>query len=157
MSVINRSRLHRSQLQGLDLLGKQSVRNAIPVAEAAVHAAAPGEDGAVGGDSEAVFGSRRNGDDALPCQGPDLLGLLLALIVAVAQLAKYPPPQLQTVPSAVRARLWCSPADTATTRWPANASIFLGSRWFSWSPWPKLPKHASPQLQRAPLAVRARL
>jgi len=75
VSVINRSRLHRSQLQGLDLLGKQSVRNAIPVAEAAVHAAAPGEDGAVGGDSEAVFGSRRNGDDALPCQGFDLLGL----------------------------------------------------------------------------------
>ena len=94
MSVINRSRLHRSQLQGLDLLGKQlhrppiSVRNAIPVAEAAVHAAAPGEDGAVGGDSEAVFGSRRNGDDALPCQGFDLLGLWMALTVAVAQLAE---------------------------------------------------------------------
>ena len=88
MSVINRSRLHRSQLQGLDLLGKQSVRNAIPVAEAAVHAAAPGEDGAVGGDSEAVFGSRRNGNDALPCQGFDLLGLWMALTVAVAQLAE---------------------------------------------------------------------
>ena len=46
------------------------------------------EDGAVGGDGEAVFGSRRNGDDALPCQGFDLLGLWMALTVAVAQLAE---------------------------------------------------------------------
>ena len=35
-------------------------------------------------------------------------------------LQQAPPPQLQTAPAAVRAKLWQNPAATATTRWPAT-------------------------------------
>ena len=77
---------------------------------------APAPDRAVGGEGEAVLASSRHSDDALAIKGLNLLRQQLALLVAVAQLAEgSPPPQLQTLPSAVRARLWRAPADAATT------------------------------------------
>ena len=68
---------------------------------------------------------------------------------------RLPSPQLQTAPSAVRARLCVcpNPAETATTRWPAKAATFVGCHWSCSSPWPS----SSPQLQTAPSAVMARL
>ena len=54
------------------------------MAQAAVFALAPREDGAVGGEGEAVVLSSRRGDDGLVSKGLDLLGLPLVLLVAVA-------------------------------------------------------------------------
>jgi len=52
-----------------------------------VDAPAPGKDGSVGGDGQAVVLSSRHGDDALVSKGLDLLRQQLALLVAVAQPA----------------------------------------------------------------------
>ena len=51
------------------------------------YALAPRENGAVGGDGDAVVQSSRCSDDVLASKGLDLLRQQLALLVAVAQLA----------------------------------------------------------------------
>ena len=50
-------------------------------------ALAPGEDGAVSGEGDAVRASQQRSDDAPASKGLDLLGQQLVLLVAVAQLA----------------------------------------------------------------------
>ena len=90
---------------------------------------APAPDGAVGGDGEAVAASSRHSDDALASQGLDLLGQQLVLLVAVAQLAKGSMPQLQTLPSAVMARLCTGSSRHSDDALVSKASTFLGSSW----------------------------
>ena len=72
--------------KGLDLLGQQLVP-LVAVAQPAIGSIAPAPDTAAGGEGEAVPSSSRHSDDALASKGLDLLGQLLALLVAVAQLA----------------------------------------------------------------------
>ena len=90
--------------QSLDLLGQQ-LTLLIAVAQAEKHSIAPAPEGAVGGGGEAVSEYRRHSDDALASKCLDLLGQQLVLLVAVAQQATSPSPQLQTPPSAVMAKL----------------------------------------------------
>ena len=89
--------------KGLDLLGQQ-LALLVAVAQAAPLSPAPAPDGTVGSDGEAVNPSSRDSDDAPASKGLDLLGQQLVLLITVAQPSP-PKPQLQTAPSAVRARL----------------------------------------------------
>ena len=111
--------------QGLHLL-RQQLLVRVAVAQPAIASTAPAPDGAVGGDGKNVEVPSRHSDDALACQRLDLFRQQLVLLVAVAQLAIA---SIASAPNGavteVMARLWASPTDTATTRWPSKASTFV--------------------------------
>ena len=112
---------HAPLHHGLDLLGQQ-LGLPVAVAQLAPASIAPAPNSTVGGEGEAVSDSSRHSDDApAASKGLDLLRQRLVLLVAVAKPAKASTsPALQTVPSAMRARLCPSPTATLTARSPPS-------------------------------------
>ena len=92
--------------EGLDLLRQQLVL-LVAVAQLALPSIAPAPDSSVSGEVEAVRPSSRHSDDALASKGLDRLRQQLCSCWSPwPNWAKVPRPQLQTLPCAVRARLW---------------------------------------------------
>jgi len=117
--------------KGLDLLGLP-LGLLVAVAQLARGAIAPAPDGAVGAvRARLCVAPADTATTRWPAKASTFFGSSWSCRSPWPNRPKPPKPQLQTAPSAVRARPWLRPAERATTRCPANASTFLGSRWSS--------------------------